>query len=80
MNQIKQLFSDDKGNISSMRFLSIFTVMTVLITWSVLSIKNNQIISFDYKDLGVLLAAFGGKSLQKFIEINGLNKETKEVK
>ena len=56
---------EDNGNFSSMRFLVIAVVLIQMITWAVMCVKSNQLISWDAMDVSVLGAAFGAKVFQK---------------
>lgn len=65
---IRELFSDDKGNLSSMRILSAFIIVTVVCNWMIFCFKTGQLISFDYEEIAMLLGVLGGKIGQKAIE------------
>jgi len=64
-NTVRQLFSEDNGNLSSMRVLSGIVVVTVLGTWAAHCLQNNVLVGFDYQDIGLILGAMGVKAYQK---------------
>lgn len=66
---IKGIFSDDGGNLSSMRVLSASVVMIVLGTWATYCLRNNVLVGFDMADIGLILGALGAKAWQKKSEV-----------
>jgi hypothetical protein len=68
VNPIYEMFEDDNGGTSSMRFVFIACVLIIFFVWAFLCIKNNMLYSFEMKDLGVIGVLIGGKEVQKFLE------------
>ena len=64
MNPLKQIFADDTGAISSMRVVFVLVVLMVVATWCVLSIRANAFVPIPPTVLGLVITAFGGKTLQ----------------
>jgi hypothetical protein len=64
---IKQLLSND-GIISSVRFMAIMTVQTILFVWAFLSLKNNAVLDIPFGVYAVFVTAIIGKVVQKGIE------------
>jgi hypothetical protein len=67
-NPIYEMFEDDNGGTSSMRFIFIACILIIFLVWAFLCIKNNMLYSFEMKDLGVIGVLIGGKEMQKFLE------------
>ena len=65
LDSLKQMFSEDNGNLSSMRLLSTLIVVIVLGNWTWFNITNNTIAGFDVQDIGLVLGALGIKGWQK---------------
>lgn len=65
---MKNLFQDDDGNISLMRALSAFVIVTVILVWGYLSISNSTVEDVPGGLSTCIVAAFGGKAIQKFAE------------
>ena len=64
-NAVRQMFSENNGELSSMRVLSGIVVVTVLGTWAIHCLQNNVLVGFDYQDIGLVLGALGAKAYQK---------------
>lgn len=63
-----QVFQDEKGHYSMMR-VSLFVIVSfVMLTWTVVSIKNGDLIEFSPSQLYLVGIAIGSKSLQRFAE------------
>lgn len=75
---MKQLFANQKGQSSMMRFALFFVVCVIMIVWGILSVKSGNFIEFTDSSLYLLGLCLGGKVGEKIIEL--LNKEKqKEV-
>ena len=61
-------FQDDRGNSSSMRIIWAICVLTVMFTWSYVSIKAGTLFSFEIGDAVFMGFLFGGKVGQKYLE------------
>ena len=60
-----QAFQEDNGNPSSMRLMVGFVVVTILGTWSFLSIKTGAFVVIPTEVAGILLGSLGIKAWQK---------------
>ena len=69
---IKQLFTDDSGNVSSMRALMLFAGVVILSTWSFICISKRELIDLPL-DVAALLGGLTGLKLtqRKIAEANG---------
>lgn len=70
MQWIKEMFSDSKGQVSSLRMIHFFTYMMYMTVWCFLSIKHGEIISVSNDWLAILGGLQIGKVYQKKIEDN----------
>jgi len=65
LNNIREIFSDDGGNMSSMRLLVFLVVGTLLFNWTWINITTGTIVSFDWADMGLILGSLFIKGYQK---------------
>lgn len=70
MNFLKEMLSEDNGNISTMRILAFFIIAVVMFNWTWINIATGSIISFDWADLGLILGPLFAKGYQKGREKN----------
>lgn len=68
MNKIAATFSDNFGNLSSLRVVMAGTIVIVLGTWSYVSMATLQVQPIGTDLLGVISAILGAKIWQKSIE------------
>jgi len=61
----KSAFSEDNGNPSSMRIITLLIVSVVLFNWTFYNIQNNVLTVLDYNQLLAILGPLGFKALQK---------------
>ncbi len=66
--KFSSLIQDDTGALSSMRIMSLFVVVPVMVVWTVLSIKRGDFIVPDAKIITLVVSAMGCKSIQSFSE------------
>jgi len=62
---VKQIISEDNGNLSSMRILSALIIVIILGNYTYFNIRNGSMGVFDMKDLIAMLGPLGIKMLQK---------------
>ena len=65
LNTIKEIFSEDNGNISTMRILIFFIITVVLFNWTWINIATGTLVGFDWADLGLIIGPLFAKSYQK---------------
>jgi len=65
------IVSEDNGNASSMRIITLIIVGTVLFNWTYHNITTGTLTGFDYNELIALLGPLGFKVWQKGKESNG---------
>ena len=68
MQWIKEMFSDSKGQVSSLRMIHFLTYMIFMITWSCLCINHKELLNIPNEWLVVLGGLQVGKHFQKKIE------------
>lgn len=66
--RLSQFFQDDTGALSAMRLLLIGWSITVLVIWSVLSIKTVTLVPIPPSVLTWLGTLIGGKMIQNYTE------------
>jgi len=76
-NIIKQIISDSAGQASSVRIITITMTMVVLFTWSVISLRSNQLQHLDVEAIMLLLGGVSATVTQKGLELSkgGRNNE-----
>ena len=65
MNALKEMLSEDNGNLSMMRVVSTIIPLIIVGTWAWISITNGQLVSFDIPDVIAVLGPLGAKAYQK---------------
>lgn len=60
-----QAFSDDKDNISSIRILTAFIVLDIMLVWTILCIKKGEFIPIGWDNSALIFSAMGAKVWQK---------------
>ena len=65
---IEKVCSDSKAQPSSIRFVSVFVVVVIVCTWSIVSIFNGEIQPLGYDIAALVAAVVGAKVYQKRIE------------
>lgn len=73
---LKESFSEDNGNPSSMRIVTILVVGVVLFNWTWFNIQSGTLTGFGYEELIALLGPLGLKAYQKGSEAPA-NEESK---
>ena len=68
---MKQFFQDDAGNLSSSRLLFLAWSFTVLVVWTVISIKTWTMVAPPWEVVGILFTFGGVKVAQKYGEAKG---------
>ncbi len=66
---IKETCSDSNRQPSAIRFISVFVVVVIMGTWSLVSIFNGEIQPLGYDVAMVVAAVVGGKVMQKREEV-----------
>lgn len=67
-------FNDDNGSTSIMRIIFAFYVLIVIVTWAIISIRQNMLISFGAWDAVMISIPFIAKVGQKAFEVWGQKK------
>ena len=66
MNSIlRELFSEDNGNLSTMRILVSFIVFVIMFNYTYFCLSSGTLASFSWSDLMVILGPLMMKSYQK---------------
>jgi len=65
---ISRLFEDNEGNLSSMRVVWTISVLTIVFTWTYISISSGTLQNFTTGDAAWFAALFGGKVAQTYVE------------
>lgn len=65
---IARLFEDNDGNLSSMRVVWTISVLTIVFTWTYISISSGTLQNFTAGDAAWFAALFGGKVAQTYVE------------
>lgn len=68
-DMLKSMLEDENGGTSTMRVIVSFSILIIISVWAIQSIRNNMLISFETKDLGLIGVLLGGKFFQKGIEV-----------
>lgn len=63
-----KILQDDQGNASSMRFVWVAAVLTILGVWAYISISTRVFQNFTLGDAGWFATLFAGKVGQKYVE------------
>jgi hypothetical protein len=71
---LKQIFSDNKGNLSSTRIAMLIIVLWFLADW-LMEFHSKGIYTLTWEKLTLLTSAFGLKAIQKFPESSGNNSD-----
>ena len=66
---IKKILSEDNGNPSTMRYLTMFIVVVVLFNWTYITIKTGNLAGFDWQEIGLIIGPLVAKAYQKGKEI-----------
>lgn len=61
-------FTDNKGNKSSMRLMSVVGFFLIMGVWTIASIKIGKMAPMGYEHVALLAVCFGGKGGQALIE------------
>lgn len=80
MSFLREAFSDDKNEVSSMRLCWFLTIMIIFCTWSFLCIKSNMLYSFQIGDASLIAFLFGGKIGQKYFETKNVGSNNNSPK
>ena len=72
-NLIKEMLTDQRGQISTMRVVWSIAVLTIIFTWSYVSIRAGVMQSFTTGDALWMATLFGGKVAQSHIEHKSLS-------
>ncbi len=71
MGFLKNIFSQDNGNPSSMRVLTAFVVISVISVWGYISIITKTLAPFPAEGAVAIIGALGAKAWQKGKETDG---------
>lgn len=63
-----KLFEDDLGNKSSMRVVWAFSVIVIVATWAIISIRNLAIAEIDMGTAAAFSGLIAGKVAQRWVE------------
>jgi len=66
-----KMFSDCSGNPSTMRFLSVYVVLTIMSVWAILCFIKQELIPLGYDNVLLIAGAMGIKTIQRGIEQKG---------
>lgn len=69
MKALREMLSEENGQLSTMRVISSIIPLIIVGTWALVSIKNNQLISFDLNDVLALSVPLGAKAYQRGKEV-----------
>lgn len=73
---LKSILSEDYGNFSFTRFMSLTTLLTVLGTWITKNIQADGFVDFGENSVYIIGLVITGKVVQKLVEVAGQVKET----
>ena len=65
MNYLKEILSENDGNLSTMRIMVFFIIFVVMFNWTWINIATGTLISFDFADLGLIIGPLFAKGYQK---------------
>ena len=68
---LSRIFEDTEGNLSSMRVVWSISVLTIVFTWTYISLSSGTLQNFTTGDAAWFAALFGGKVAQSYVERNG---------
>lgn len=68
-----KIFSEDNGNLSSMRIIVFIIVIVVLFNWTYYNIISGTLTGFNWEDIAVLVGPLLAKSYQKGKEVKKNN-------
>lgn len=68
---LSRMLEDHEGNLSSMRIVWSFSVLTIILTWTYVSISSGTLQNFTTGDAAWFAALFGGKVAQSYVERQG---------
>jgi len=69
-----RMLEDHEGNLSSMRIVWTFAVVTIILTWTYVSVSTGTLQNFTTGDAAWFAALFGGKVAQSYVERQGSTK------
>ena len=65
MKVLKEILSEDGGNLSSMRVIVGLVVLTIVGTWAHHCVITGTLVGFDYEEIALLVGMMGVKAYQK---------------
>lgn len=68
MSFFRELFTDNKNKLSSMRVAWFMSITTVMVTWAIVCLVRREFINFTMGDATLVGTLFGSKALQVFGE------------
>lgn len=71
---LSRMFSDTKGNPSSMRFLCAFVVVDFMTVWTIVSLRTDSLAPISFDQCGLIASAMLGKAVQSFAENRPVHK------
>jgi hypothetical protein len=71
INFFWKMFSDYSGNPSTMRFLSVYVVTTIMSVWAILCFMKQELLAIGYDNMLLIAGAMGIKTIQRSIEQKG---------
>lgn len=66
--KLATLIQDDTGAVSSMRVMTLAVVLSVMLVWTVISIRQNAFAPMPMEVMSLVIAALGAKAAQSKFE------------
>lgn len=70
-----RLFSDAKNNPSTIRALSSFVCLNIMVVWTILCLTAQELLPIGYDNALLIFACIGAKAYQRKFEQNGDSNE-----
>lgn len=61
----KKILSEDNGNLSTMRVLTAFIIVVVLLNWTYANIKTGNMAGFSWEEISLIIGPLFAKAYQK---------------